>query len=221
MIAPLDPQGTPAGSAGSPSAAEPVATTAPVSPPAGLAEPRPARPADPATAAALDAVDEARRQLAAELVTLEASLRAAVDIKAKVKRNPGRTAAAVGGTAFVLLGGPRRTLRAVKHRVLGRPDPLPPSLLPDQVERAVRALGDDGARVRGALEREFSAFVEANRRADSRFVRRVLLAGGVPLASQIGREIVKRVFTASADDVAAREEAIRARVAGRPRPPTG
>ncbi len=132
-------------------------------------------PTDPATIAALAEVLAARTALEDELVRLEATARAAVDIRAKVKRNPGRTAAVLGGTAFVAVGGPRRVLRGVRHRVFGRPDPLPPSLLPDQVEKAVRALGDDGTKVRGALEREFAAFVDTNRRGDSKFMRRLLL----------------------------------------------
>jgi hypothetical protein len=168
-------------------------------------------PTDPATIAALAEVLAARAALDDEIVRLQATARAAVDIRAKVKRNPGRTAAVVGGTAFVAVGGPRRVLRGVRHRVFGRPDPLPPSLLPDQVDKAVRALGDDGTKVRGALEREFAAFVDTNRKGDSKFMRRLLLTGGIPLASQIGREIVKRVFEAPEDDVASREEQIRSR----------
>jgi hypothetical protein len=170
---------------------------------------------DEATAAALAELLAARQALDDELVRLEATARAAVDIRAKVRRNPGKAAAALGGTAFVVVGGPRRVFRSVKHRVFGAPDPLPPSLLPDQVEKAVRALGDDGAKVRGALEREFAAFVDANRKGESKFVRRVLLTGGVPLASQIGREIAKRVFAGSPDDVADREAQIRSRQDGR------
>lgn len=173
-----------------------------------------APPTDPATVAALVEVLAARAALEDELVRLEATARAAVDIRAKVKRNPGRTAAIVGGTAFVAVGGPRRILRSVRHRVFGVPDPLPASLLPEQVEKAVRALGDDGTKVRGALEREFAAFVDTNRKSDSKFVRRILLTGGVPLASQIGREIVKRTFAGSEDDVASREDQIRARRGG-------
>ncbi len=170
-----------------------------------------ATPTDPATIAALAEVLAARAALDDEIVRLEATARAAVDIRAKVKRNPGRTAAVVGGTAFLAVGGPRRVLRGVRHRVFGRPDPLPPSLLPEQVEKAVRALGDDGTKVRGALEREFAAFVDTNRKGDSKFMRRLLLTGGVPLASQISREIVKRVFEAPEDDVASRGEQIRSR----------
>jgi hypothetical protein len=178
-------------------------------------------PVDPTIAAVLDEVVAARASLESELVRLEATARAAIDVRAKVKRNPGKTAAAVGGTAFVVLGGPRRIFRSVKHRIVGRPDPLPPSLLPDQVEKAVRALGDDGAKVRGALEREFAAFVDTNRKSESRFLRRVLLTGGVPIASQVGREIVRRVFDASADDVASREGQIRARTGSKGAPPSG
>ncbi len=178
---------------------------------APVTDPAATTPTDPATIAALAEVLAARAALEDEMVRLQATARAAVDIRAKVKRNPGRTAAVVGGTAFVAIGGPRRVLRGVRHRVFGRPDPLPPSLLPDQVDKAVRALGDDGTKVRGALEREFAAFVDTNRRGDSKFVRRILLTGGVPLASQISREIVKRVFEAPEDDVASRGEQIRSR----------
>lgn len=178
---------------------------------APLTDPVVTAPTDPATITALAEVLAARAALDDEIVRLQATARAAVDIRAKVKRNPGRTAAVVGGTAFVAVGGPRRVLRGVRHRVFGRPDPLPPSLLPDQVDKAVRALGEDGTKVRGALEREFAAFVDTNRKGDSKFMRRLLLTGGIPLASQIGREIVKRVFEASEDDVASRAEQIRSR----------
>jgi hypothetical protein len=178
-------------------------------------------PPDPATAAALDDLVAARQALADELVRLEASARAAVDVRAKVRRNPGKTAAAVGGTAFVVLGGPRKVLRSVKHRVFGRPDPLPPSLLPDQVEKAVRALGDDGAKVRGSLEREFGRFLSEERRADRRFTRRLILATAAPLASRGIKVLFDRLEAASAEDVARREAAIRSRSEGKAKPPSG
>jgi hypothetical protein len=236
MTAPLDPQepraaagpAGPAAESAAPIGPAPIgpapASPAPIPPTdaeGGLPAPQPPRPADPATTAALDEVVAARRALADELVTLEASLRAAVDIKAKVRRNPGKTAAAVGGTAFLVLGGPRRTFRAIKHRIVGKPDPLPPSLLPEQVDEAVRALGDDGAKVRGALEREFAAFVREGARADRRFRRQLLYATAAPLATTALREILKRLTAASADDVAAREAAIRERVEGRTKQPPG
>lgn len=197
-----------------PPQAAPATTLAPADLPSA------APPADPASAAALADVIAARAALGDELVRLEASARAAVDVRAKVKRNPGKTAAVVGGTAFVVAGGPRRVFRSVRRRVFGAPDPLPASLLPDQVEKAVRALGDDGAKVRGSLEREFAAFVDTNRKGESRFVRRVLLTAGVPLASEVSRMLLRRFFEGSAEDVAAQEEAIRARIEGKGTPPT-
>lgn len=176
---------------------------------------------DPASVAAIAEVAAARQALGDELVRLEATARAAVDIRAKVRRNPGKTAAVVGGTAFLAVGGPRRAFRSVKRRIVGVPDPLPPSLLPDQVEKAVRALGDDGAKVRGALEREFAAFVDTNRKGESRFTRRILLTAGVPLATEASRMLLKRLFAGSAEDVADREQQIRSRLDGnRPGGPT-
>jgi hypothetical protein len=174
----------------------------------------PPQPADPAARAVLDAVAAARSALGDEIVRLEATARAAVDVRAKVRRNTGKTAAAAAGTAFVVLGGPGKVFRSVKRRIVGAPEPLPASLLPEQVEKAVRRLGDDGAKVRGTLEREFAAFVDTNRKSEPRFLRRVLLAGGVPLASRVGRAIVKRLLTGSPDDVASREEQIRSRLEG-------
>ena len=42
----------------------------------------------------------------------------------------------------------------------GKKEPLPPSLLPKQVDAALRSLGDDGEKVRGTLEREFANYLE-------------------------------------------------------------
>ena len=176
---------------------------------------------DPTVTAALDDVVAARAALGEEFVHLEATARAAVDIRAKVKRNPGRTAAAVGTTAFVVLGGPRRVFRSVKHRIVGKPDPLPPSLLPDQVEKAIQALGDDGAKVRGSLEREFAAFVDTNRKGDRRFLRRLILTAAVPFTAQLSRELMKRLFEGSPEEIERREVDIRARTDGKGAPPTG
>ncbi len=98
----------------------------------------------------------ARAALGEELETLEASARAAVDVPAKIRRSPGKTAALVGGVGFIALGGPRRVFRRAKRAVTGPPEPFPKSMLPDEIERTLRELGDDGAAVRGALERDFA-----------------------------------------------------------------
>ena len=157
---------------------------------------------DPTAKAAAAEVRAAREALTGELLTLRASARAAVDVRAKVRRNPGKSAAVVGGASFLAVGGPRKVLRAVKRRVVGEPEPLPASLLPAEVEKAVRALGDDGAKVRGALERGFAGWLDATakgRRAEARQRSVVNLAMkiGVPVATRAAREAVSRALRAT------------------------
>ena len=48
------------------------------------------------------------------------------------------------GPAFLVLGGPRRVFRAGKRAVTGAPEPLPESMLPEEIEKTLRELGDDG-----------------------------------------------------------------------------
>jgi hypothetical protein len=93
-------------------------------------------------------------------------------------------------------------LRAVKRRVVGEPPPLPESLLPEEVERALRALGDDGGQVRGALERGFADYLDATASdrkaaARSRSLSRFALGIATPLAKRAGQEALKRAFAAS------------------------
>ena len=102
----------------------------------------------------------AREAFSAELVRLEAAGRAAVDIKAKVRRNPAKAAGLAAGAGFLAIGGPLKVVRGVGRALRGKKEPLPPSLLPKQVDAALRSLGDDGDKVRGTLEREFASFLE-------------------------------------------------------------
>jgi hypothetical protein len=112
------------------------------------------------TDAARDRVLAARAALGDELETLEASVRAAVDIPAKIKRSPAKAAALVGSAAFLVAGGPKRVFRLGKRAVTGEPTPLPDSLLPKEIEKTLRKLGDDGDKVRGVLERDFAAYTK-------------------------------------------------------------
>jgi hypothetical protein len=158
---------------------------------------------DPVALAAAEEVASAREALAAELTALRASARAAVDVKAMVRRSPGKAAAAAGGAAFLAVGGPRRVFRRVKRRIVGEPEPLPASLLPEQVEKAVRALGDDGAKVRGALERAFAGWLDATAKdrkseARQRSLVNVAMKIGVPVATRAAREAVSRALSATA-----------------------
>jgi hypothetical protein len=102
----------------------------------------------------------ARGALGDELVRLEASARAAVDVKAKIKKHPVKAAGLVGGAAFLAVKGPKHVWRGAKRVVMGPPDPLPKAMLPDEIERSLKRLGDDGTQVRGLLEREFATYLQ-------------------------------------------------------------
>jgi hypothetical protein len=131
----------------------------------------------------------ARADLGAELENLEASARAAVDIPAKIRRSPAKAAAVVGGAGFLALKGPQRVFGGVKRMVRGPSKPLPKSMLPDEIEKSLRALGSDGDKVRGSLERDFAKYAKqaARDRTASRTVllfavARPLLTRGTKLA---------------------------------------
>ncbi|HJW22331.1 MAG TPA: hypothetical protein VJ506_07880 [Candidatus Limnocylindrales bacterium] len=139
--------------------------------------------------------------MAEEAVRLEASARAAVDIPARIRREPVKMAGAASGAAFLLLGGPRRVVRGLRRAVFGPEAELPKSMLPDEIEKTLRRLGPDGDKVRGALERDFASYVED--RAPKRRERDLGIAvGGLldnllrPLTRRAGRELAERLFDA-------------------------
>jgi hypothetical protein len=158
----------------------------------------------------------ARALLDEELVRLEASARAAVDIRAQVRRSPVKAAGMAAGAGFVVLGGPKKVLRGARNAIFGKPDPLPKSMLPDQIEKALGELGADGARVRGTLEREFAGYLEATaprrRERDLPGVIASLLGSvGKPLARRYGRQLVEQLLTTEGQGVADQMAKIRAR----------
>ena len=159
----------------------------------------------------------ARRQLLLdEVVGLEAAGRSAVDIPGKMRRAPAKTAAVALGTAFVALGGPKRSYRAIRRAVLGPNADLPKSMLPKQIDKALRAMGDDGERVRGAIEREFAAYLEASRpKREARDLRGTIseLGGNVlrPVTAEAGKRLAKELFSPDSGGFAAATERIRAR----------
>ncbi len=113
----------------------------------------------PGVVAARHEAREARLAVGEELERLEASARAAVDLKAKIRREPVRTVGLAAGATFLVLGGPRKVLRRTRSAIFGKPDPLPASMLPEEINRALSALGSDGEQVRGTIEREFAAYL--------------------------------------------------------------
>jgi len=142
----------------------------------------------------------ARRQLLlVEVDRLEAAGRSAIDIPAKIRKSPAKTAALVASAAFVVLGGPKRSLRAVRRAIFGAKADLPKSMLPDQIEKTLRALGDDGDRVRGVLEREFADYMEKSRPVrEARDLRGTIaeLGGNIlrPATTQAGRKLATELF---------------------------
>jgi hypothetical protein len=163
--------------------------------------------------AARDRVLAARAALGDELEALEASARAAVDVPSKIRRNPVRTAAVAGGVGFLALRGPQRLFRAGKRAVFGAPEPLPDSLLPDEVEKAIRGLGDDGAKVRGALERDFAAYAKQAQRDRTRTRTLLVLTVARPLLSAATRAAVTWLFRTDDEGFQKRLAQIRDRAA--------
>jgi len=170
------------------------------------------------TDAARAEVLASRAALLGEVQRLEASARAAVDIPGKVRRAPAKTAGLAAGTAFVVLGGPQRLYRRARRAVFGPNADLPKSLLPRDIEKTVRKLGDDGDKVRGTLEREFAHYLDERakvRRDSDTGALATQIAGNVlkPLSSRLGKQLAERLF---APDSAGFDEAmakVRARYA--------
>lgn len=141
----------------------------------------------------------ARGRLDDELVRLEASARAAVDIKAKVRRSPVKVAGAAAGAGFLLVGGPRRVFRRTRNAIFGAPTPLPESMLPKDIDAALKALGTDGNKVRGAIERDFAKYLrektpELKARDLSGSVAKLLTAFGRPIALRYGVRVANELF---------------------------
>lgn len=179
---------------------------------------RPATPPEPSAEvkAAREEVLAARAALLGEATRLEGSVRAAVDIPARVRRAPAKTAGAAAGAAFFLLGGPGRVLRGVRRAVMGPGADLPKSLLPDQVEKEVRKLGADGNRVRAVLEREFASYLEEKsqvRRERDLVGTIAFLAGNLlkPVSLQAGKRLAEQLANADSQTVAEGIEKARAR----------
>lgn len=168
-------------------------------------------------------VDAARAALAGEYTMLGKSARDAVDIPAKIRRAPAQSAALAGGAAFLALGGPGRVFGRVKRRIVGAPPPLPKSMLPDDVEKALRGLGGNGDAVRGALERSFADYLDQRGSFTQRSVRGAAtdaLTSTIRLGGRaVGLTLVRRLLageTADIDAMFARARAMRRSRTGDP-----
>ena len=151
------------------------------------------------TDAARAEVLAARAGLDEELVRLEASGRAAVDIPARLKREPAKVLGTAGGAAFLLLGGPKRVFQGVRRAVMGPKADLPKSMLPPEIEKTLKKLGPDGEKVRGTLEREFADYLDEKapqRRERDLGATTALLLGGVlkPVVQRFGKQLAELAY---------------------------
>ncbi len=175
----------------------------------------------PEVARARKQVYHAYNALEADLDALSDATHSALDIPAKVRRNPVKSVALAGGAGFLLLGGPRRIIRSATSRLFPkRRDPYD-GLLPDEVERILRRSGAwDEPGVREALEADFADYLRHKGRqpvppsATTSFWRTYDALLG-PLGTVGARLLVERLFAA---DRIPRPQAI---VAARPRPVAG
>jgi hypothetical protein len=169
------------------------------------------------TSAARAQVLAAREALDEELVRLEASARAAVDVPAKIKRNPVKAAGLAAGAGFLLVGGPKKVFRRAKRAVMGPEEPLPKSMLPKEIDAALGSLGTDGDRVRGVIEREFASYLEATKpqrrtRNLSGAFTIVAVAFLRPLVLRYSKHITNQIFSTDATEYNDRLHQVRVRL---------
>ena len=143
----------------------------------------------------------AREGLVEEIVRLEAAGRAAVDVPARLRREPAKVAGAAVGAAFLLAGGPGRIVRRLRRALRGPSADVPASMLPPQIERTLKKLGPDGDRVRGTLEREFARYLDERaperRERDLGGTVSTLLSNVLkPVTQRAGRRLAEELFDA-------------------------
>jgi hypothetical protein len=119
---------------------------------------------DEATAAARQQVVDTRAALLVEVDELGAATRSALDIPAKIRKNPVKFAAGTAGLTFLVVGGPQRTARRVVRTLRGGKTRPPAAVLPDEIERLVADLGGDSEQIRARLDREFADYLSLQKK---------------------------------------------------------
>ena len=168
------------------------------------------------TDAALAQVVAARADLGEQVERLEAAGRAAVDVPAKIKANPVKSAGLAAGGAFLAVGGPKRLFRRARRAITGKEEELPSELLPKDVAKALRKIGTDGSKVRGALERDFAKYLderakERKKEGLSAAITAVALSAIRPIAIRSGKQLAERMIDPNGPAFAEQLEKIRAR----------
>ena len=108
----------------------------------------------------MDEVEAARAEFEASFDDLDDASQSALDIPAKVRRNPVRTVALVSGAGFMLLGGPRKLVRLVASQIGSDGHGPNHGILPDDVEKVLKDAGvAKDPTVRRALEDDFADYL--------------------------------------------------------------
>jgi len=166
----------------------------------------------PEVAEAMAEIEAARAQMTQSLDHLSEATQSALDVPAKIKRNPVKTAALVGGTGFLLVGGPRRVARYVGRRVFPqRPDPHA-GILPPEIEKVLKDSGvAKDPDVRRALNKDFAQYLKSKGKyqpepnAQASFWRTFDRVAG-PLGTAGARVMVQRLMEAEQNRAIARTE---------------
>jgi hypothetical protein len=87
-------------------------------------------------------------------------------------------------------------------------------MLPDEIEKSLRALGDDGDKVRGTLERDFAQYAKQAQRDRTQLRNLVLISAVRPLLTRGSRAIAEFVFSSDGESFSERLAEIRARAQG-------
>ncbi|MEX1295456.1 MAG: hypothetical protein AB1Z67_04710 [Candidatus Limnocylindrales bacterium] len=166
----------------------------------------------PEVTEAMVELEAARTQFSESLDGLSEATRSALDVPAKIKRNPVKAAALVGGTGFLLVGGPRRVARYVGRRVFPqRPDPHA-GILPPEIEKVLKDSGvAKDPDIRRALNKDFAEYLKKKGRyepeptAQASFWRTFDRVAG-PLGTAGARVMVQRLMEAEQDRAVTRAE---------------
>ncbi len=161
------------------------------------------KPLDPSIVTARKAVRASQAAFQEDLDTLSEATQSAMDIPAKIRKAPVKSAALAGGAGFLLLGGPRRVIGAVVSRVAPKRkrDPYA-GLLPDEIERVLRRSGAaDVPGVREALARDFAEYLKTKGKVERRptaadSLWRTYDAVVGPMGTVGARLLVERLFAA-------------------------
>jgi hypothetical protein len=135
-----------------------------------------------------------------------------VDIPAKIRRSPAKAAAVAGSAGFLVLGGPKRLFGAARRAMFGPTAELPRQMLPKEIEKTLKKLGDDGDKVRGAIERDFAAY--AKEAEKDRGIGALATAAARPVLMRGARAAAEWFFRADEEGFQARLAEVRERARG-------